>query len=369
MVYGALIKPSIAYIYRPMKLLFKKYGIRLGVSVLIYLFFRITAVQTPEEITTYNLGSVILSVLTVAVVLIVWEVCDLLTNYFVKKYPIEIVSYKRMIQFFTIIMVFTFPLVVLYIYFENYYIKVWLQYIEESNISVRFWSETTKAFVITGLVIGFKVFGLYMNHSAQVERDKARMQKELLRSKYESLKNQLNPHFLFNSYSVLSTLIHQDPELASDFLNQLSKMYRYILENKENEMVSLEKEFKFLESYMFLLKTRHEEGIMLENRVALDTTRYFVPTLALQMLIENAVKHNTFSAEQPLLIKIFNEGEDYLVVSNEIRKKGGTVSSTRVGLENICKRYNIHSKKQVVVNNSNNFFIVKLPILPSLKAI
>lgn len=348
---------------------FKKYGIRLGVAVLIYLFFKITAAQTLEEMTTYNLKSAILSGLTIFVVLIVWQVCDLLSDYFVKKYPIEIVSNKRLIQLFTTITVFTFPLVVLYIYFENYYIKVWLQSIEENNISAEFWSETTKAFVITWLIIGFKVFRLYIDHTAQVEQDKVRMQKELLRSKYESLKSQLNPHFLFNSYSVLSTLIHQDPELASDFLNQLSKMYRYILDNKKNEMVSLDQEFKFLDSYLFLLKTRHEEGIIIENKVKLNATRYFVPTLALQMLIENAIKHNTFSVDQPILIKIFNEGEDYLVVRNEIRRKGGEVSSTKIGLENICKRYNIHSEKQVVVNQNNNFFTVKLPILPSLKAI
>ncbi|MCG8320596.1 MAG: histidine kinase [Cytophagales bacterium] len=359
----------MTYFYSVMKRSLKKYSIRLGVSILIYLFFKITAAQTPGEMTTYNLNSAILSVLTVLVVLVIWEVCDLVSNYFVKKYPIEIVSNKRLIQLFTTITIFTFPLVVLYIYFENYYIKVWLAYIEQSNISTQFWSETTKAFVITWLVIGFKVFGLYINHSAQVERDKAHMQKELLRSKYESLKSQLNPHFLFNSYSVLSTLIHQDPDLASDFLNQLSKMYRYILDNKENEMVSLDQEFKFLDSYLFLLKTRHEEGIVIENQVKLNTARYFVPTLALQMLIENAIKHNTFSVERPLLIKIFNEGEDYLVVSNEIRKKDSTVSSTKVGLENICKRYNIHSEKQVVVNRNNNFFTVKLPILPSLNTI
>ena len=352
-----------------MKRRLRKYGIRLGVAILIYLFFKITSAQTPEELTIYDLKSAILFSLTTFVVLIVWEVCDLLSNYFVKKYPIEIVSNKRLIQLFTTIMVFTFPLVVLYIYFENYYIKVWLQCIQESNISTEFWSETTRAFVITGVVIGFKVFGLYINYSSQVERDKAQMQRELLRSKYESLKSQLNPHFLFNSYSVLSTLIHQDPDLASDFLNQLSRMYRYILDNKENEMVTLDQEFKFLDSYLFLLKTRHEEGIMIENNVKLDTTRYFVPTLALQMLIENAIKHNSFSVDQPLLIRIFNEGEDYLVVRNEIRKKGAPVSSTKVGLENICKRYNIHSEKQVVVNQNNSFFTVKLPILPSLNAI
>ena len=352
-----------------MKRQFRKYGLRLGVAVLIYLFFKVTAAQTPEEMTVYDLKSVILSVLTIFVVLIVWEVCDLVSDYFVKKYPIDIVSNKRLVQLFTTITVFTFPLVVLYIYFENYYIKVWLECIEESNMASEFWSETTKAFVITWLIIGFKVFGLYINYSAQVERDKSQMQKELLRAKYESLKSQLNPHFLFNSYSVLSTLIHQDPDLASDFLNQLSKMYRYILDNKENEMVSLEQEFKFLESYLFLLKTRHEEGIIIENKVNLKKTRYFVPTLALQMLIENAIKHNTFSVDQPLIIKIFNEGEDYLIVKNEIRKKDAMVSSTKVGLENICKRYNIHSEKQVVVHQNNSFFTVKLPILPSLKVI
>lgn len=347
----------------------KKYGGRLGIGILIYMFFKITHAETLEHITEWDLKTKILLILTIFVVLIVWEVCDHVTNFYVKKYPIDVATNKRLVQLFVTITLFTFPLVALYIYFENYHIKVWLNCIEESKMATEFWSETMKAFVITWLIIGFKVFRLQIDHTGKIEMDRAQMQKELLRSKYESLKSQLNPHFLFNSYSVLSTLIHQNPDLASDFLSKLSKMYRYILDNKENQMVSLEQEFKFLESYLFLLKTRHEDGIVVENNLNLDMKKFYVPTLALQMLIENAIKHNLFSVEQPLIIKIFNENKDYLVVTNEIRKKGVVVNSTKVGLENICKRYNIQSEKQVVVNQNDKQFTVKLPILPSLKVI
>ncbi len=348
---------------------FKKYAGRLGIGLLIYLFFKVTHAESTADLADWGLKTKILLTLTVFVVLIVWEVSDYITNFFVKKYPLDVATNKRLLHLFLTVTLYTFPLVVAYIYFENYYIKVWLNCIEEHQLLSEFWSETVNAFVITWLIIGFKMFKLQVNHTTKIERDKDRMQKELLRSKYESLKSQLNPHFLFNSYSVLSTLIHKDPDQAVDFLNQLSKMYRYILDNKEKEMVSLEKEFNFLQSYLFLLKTRHEDGIVIQNKVDLAMKNFNVPTLALQMLVENAVKHNAFSQEQPLVIKLFNEGEDYLVVSNEIRRKGNVVNSTKVGLENICKRYNMQSERQVVVNHSGNNFTVKLPILPSLKMI
>ncbi len=352
-----------------MRAQFKKYGGRLGIGLLIYLFFKVTHAESTEELTTWDLKTKILLTLTIFVVVIVWEACDHITSYFVRKYPLDVGTNKRLMHLFFTVTLYTFPLVIAYIYFENYYIKVWLQCIEEEEMISEFWSETMNAFVITWLIIGFKMFHVQINHTAKIERAKDSMQKELLRSKYESLKSQINPHFLFNSYSVLTTLIHTNPDQAVDFLNQLSKMYRYILDNKENEMVSLEKEFKFLESYLFLLKTRHEDGILVDIEVSLDRKNFFVPTLALQMLIENAVKHNAFSQEQPLMIRIFNEKDDYLVVSNEIRRKGEVVNSTKVGLENICKRYNIQSEKQVVVNQTGSDFIVKLPILPSLNMI
>jgi len=346
----------------------KKYIGRFGAAVFIYLFFKVTSSHSPDQLTFYDTNTYIFFVLTVIVVVSVWEVCDRHKNFFLKKYHVDLTSKKRVIQLFIAITLTTFPLVMLYIYVENFHIKRWLDCIEESQLSTVFWSETTKALLITWMIIGFEIFKLYVKHSHQIEKDKARMQKELLLSKYESLKNQLNPHFLFNSYSVLTTLIHQNPDLAVDFLNQLSNMYRYILDNNSNQMVSLEQEFKFLESYLFLLKTRHENSIHINMNIGLELKNFFVPTLAVQMLIENAIKHNAFSVEHPLEINIFSEGQDFLVISNIIRKTGNRVYSTKIGLENICKRYNMHSERQVVVNQENNKFVVKLPILSMLPA-
>ena len=207
---------------------------------------------------------------------------------------------------------------------------------------------------------------LYYLNMRNMEVEQTRMQKELLSTRYESLKNQVNPHFLFNNFSVLTALIYEDADLAADFVAKLSRLYRYILDNKENEMVSLEKEFEFLDSYLFLLKIRHENSLKVERRVTIDPADFYVPTLSLQMLIENAVKHNNFSQEKPLTIKIYNEGDQFIIVQNGVNLKTSLSHSTKIGLENIKNRYTLKSDKKVLVYQSDQYFKVKLPMLSSL---
>ena len=122
-----------------------------------------------------------------------------------------------------------------------------------------------------------------------------------------------------------------------------------------------------MKSYIFLLKTRHEEGIDIKIDLRIDQETYFIPTLSLQMLIENAIKHNNFSKDNPMTIRIFNEEDDYLVVENELRSKKSEIQSTKVGLENIRKRYSYQSEKRVVIAESESHFTVKLPILTSMQ--
>ena len=187
----------------------------------------------------------------------------------------------------------TFPFVTGYVYFENYYLKDWLNCVIDSKSE--FYANITQSYVVTWLVISVQIIKVYHKTMRNMEVEQSRIQKELMRTQFESLKNQVNPHFLFNNFSVLDALIHKDSELASKYLAQLSKLYRYILDNKESEMVSLTKEMELLESYMFLLKIRHDDCIILENQVNIETSDFYIPTLSLQMLIENAVKHNSFS--------------------------------------------------------------------------
>ncbi|HNP16853.1 MAG TPA: histidine kinase [Fulvivirga sp.] len=342
----------------------KKYGFRVLVAVFVYFFFRITSENVEESVVNDPRVWSIIILFTTSVVLIIWEICDFVINYFSKHYPNHLTSKKMLASIFIMTTLATFPFVTGFIYFENYYLKVWLNCV--SNSYSVFLTDLPQGFVVTWLVISGEILRLYYINLRNMEVEQTRMQKELLRTQYESLKNQVNPHFLFNNFSVLTALIHKDADLASNFVTQLSKLYRYILDNKENEMVSLAREFECLDSYLFLLKIRHEESIHLEINIDIEAKDFYVPTLSLQMLIENAVKHNSFNKRNPLKIRIYNDAEQFIIVENVLNLKNGVRDSTKVGLENIKNRYNLKSDQKVVVYQSEGFFAVKLPMLTSL---
>lgn len=186
------------------------------------------------------------------------------------------------------------------------------------------------------------------------------LQKENAIANYENLKSQLNPHFLFNSLNALTNLVYEDPDKAVKFIKQLSEVYRYVLDTRNRELVDLKEELQFIDSYLFLQKIRF--GDNLRTNIHTSGNGKIAP-LALQLLIENAIKHNVVSFEAPLIITIKDEA-DFIIVENNLQKKK-TIGepSSGMGLENICKRYEFLSKKKVEVIESANTFKVKLPNL------
>jgi sensor histidine kinase YesM len=201
----------------------------------------------------------------------------------------------------------------------------------------------------------------FLLHWRQAALDAAKYERESIAARYESLKNQVNPHFLFNSFNALTNLVYEDQDKAVKFIKQLSDVYRYVLDTRDKEMVSLEEEMKFLRSYTYLQQIRFENKLVIEN--AIENQAINVAPLALQMLIENAIKHNVVSAADPLHVKLYREG-DYLVVENNLQPKATLgESSVGVGLENICKRYEFLSDKKVEISTGPHKFIVKLPVL------
>ena len=186
-------------------------------------------------------------------------------------------------------------------------------------------------------------------------------------AKFESLKSQIDPHFLFNSLNVLSSLIEENPENAQKFTSSLSKIYRYVLEQKDKELVSVAEELSFAKTYMNLLKMRFENSLFYEvGDVAGDSDFKVVP-LSLQLLLENTVKHNVVSEERPLHIKIYIENGS-LVVENNLQKKEDLGGGNGIGLQNIIDRYRIVTKRKVVVFESEDRFCFKIPILTKLIA-
>jgi hypothetical protein len=181
-------------------------------------------------------------------------------------------------------------------------------------------------------------------------------------AQFETLKNQIDPHFLFNSLNVLSSLIEENPDSAQKFTTSLSKVYRYVLEQKDKELVSVQEELAFAKTYMNLLKMRFENSVFYELPEEISNPEAKVVPLSLQLLLENTIKHNVVSQQRPLHIRIFEE-DGYLVVQNDLQKKEVLQDRRGVGLQNIVSRYGIITARKVHVEETQQHFTVKLPIL------
>ncbi len=181
-------------------------------------------------------------------------------------------------------------------------------------------------------------------------------------AKFETLKNQIDPHFLFNSLNVLSSLIEENPDQAQKFTTSLSKIYRYVLEQKDKELISVEEELSFAKTYMNLLKMRFENSITFELPTDFINNEAKVVPLSLQLLLENTIKHNVVSEHKPLHIKIYVEN-NYLIVQNNLQRKEVLQDRKGVGLQNIVNRYGLISERKVLIEENESFFKVMIPIL------
>ncbi|WP_299525653.1 sensor histidine kinase [Winogradskyella sp.] len=191
--------------------------------------------------------------------------------------------------------------------------------------------------------------------------EKELLKQQSLQNELTALKNQINPHFLFNALNSLNTLVRGNQE-ATTFVNELSYMYRYILQSGQQDLVTLNEELKFLNSYIYLIKTRYRNRFVLDINIPENTLNKNIPSLALQLLVENAIKHNEISEENPLKVSIYLENHT-IVVKNKIRSRSTLVHSTGQGLENINKRYKLLKGNEIMITKQNEFFIVKLPLI------
>ncbi|MEZ4816391.1 MAG: histidine kinase [Flavobacteriaceae bacterium] len=188
------------------------------------------------------------------------------------------------------------------------------------------------------------------------EISKQRIKQELL-----ALKNQINPHFLFNNLNTLSHLVSEKSQEAEAYIIQFSTIYRYLLEEKKADLVAIEKEFKMIHSFMYLLKIKHGDAVEFIYKTE-DFKNFKIATFTLQLLIENAVKHNIISPENKLFISIFVE-HPYLIVKNNVLQKANYIYSSGIGLDNIINRYKILSQKEVIIEETDKEFVVKIPII------
>jgi hypothetical protein len=200
----------------------------------------------------------------------------------------------------------------------------------------------------------------------QVETEK--WQKERAQMQLEALRAQVDPHFLFNSLNTATELVAEDPKRAEDYIQSLSKVYRYILETRDRELVRVEEELQFLNSYRHLLQTRFGDKLNIEINLPSGTMNQGIVPFALQLLVENAIKHNVVSSKQPLDVRIaLDEANQSLVVSNPLQPKLQSVVSTGTGLQNLRRSYGLLSDGVVEILEQAGNFVVKLPILPSVQ--
>lgn len=223
-------------------------------------------------------------------------------------------------------------------------------------------SDYTFSITIT-VIVSFVMHAFYFYRRYQENRVKEqKIIAGVASARFESLKNQIDPHFLFNSLNVLSSLIEEDPDNAQRFTTSLSKVYRYVLEQKDKELVSVAEELSFAKTYMNLLKMRFENSLQCELPQSLSNPDSYVVPLSLQLLLENTIKHNVVSPQRPLHIRIYEE-DGYLVVQNHLQKKEVLQDRRGVGLQNILSRYAILTSRKVVISDHADHFTVKIPVL------
>lgn len=184
-----------------------------------------------------------------------------------------------------------------------------------------------------------------------------------LQQEFDNLKEKVNPHFLFNCFNTLASLITENKAMAGKFLDELSKVYRYLLQSNEDGMSTVENEVKFIRSYFQLISTRYGDRVQLKIQIDRKYYGYLLPSLSLQLLVENAVKHNVISRQQPLEIEIFTTEGKQLVVNNNLNLKSTKEKSTRIGLLNIESKYRLMNQEGFQVIPGEKYFMVVLPLL------
>lgn len=280
-----------------------------------------------------------------------------ISNWLDKNHPWLRNPLKRLILQVSLTIGFTFLvifIVLVVIYFLN----------QDSNFSAHifesgvFMIKTAIIFLPLSLLITYAIT-FFINWKKSVVMQE-QMKREQLALQYETLKSQVNPHFLFNSLNAITSLISTDPNKAIVFVKKLSDVFRYVLEQKDNEIIPLHAELDFLDAYIFMQKIRFGENLTVNIDVS-DRTPYIVP-LSLQMLIENAIKHNVISKEYPLTISISTKNANYLAVTNNLKKKPA-LDSNNLGLENIKSRYEFFTSIPVIVTESEIEFRVEIPLI------
>ncbi|MFB6457173.1 sensor histidine kinase [Chitinophaga sp. Hz27] len=242
-----------------------------------------------------------------------------------------------------------------------------LSYIQQQILTHINFGPTMLMFEVRGVLINLTfymfihlIYQTYQNQRVSIELERSKM--DNLAAQFELLRQQVNPHFLFNTLNTLKYMVESGDEHSVDFILKLSDFYRFTLENRKLDLITMSEELKILDAYIYLLHARFEEGLDVSIDVSEEHKAAVVPPFTLQLLVENAIKHNVVSWDKPLQVKIFSEG-DTIVVSNNLQPKITPEVSTGIGLENINERYDHLISKNIEIIPDTKSFTVKLPVI------
>ena len=217
---------------------------------------------------------------------------------------------------------------------------------------------------ITSCVVTGSCYIIYLNRRQQhiiVENQQLKLENIL--AQYETLKSQLNPHMLFNSLNTLRSLIREEPIKAQNYTQELSNVLRYVLQENDSQKITLSDEMEFIEAFIYLLIMRYEDNLLFDIQIDKRFNQYVLPPMSLQVLIENAVKHNEISKRHPLKVTIKTDETGMLLVCNPIQPKITDNMGTGIGLNNLVKRYRLIFNKEVIINSDNSNFCVSIPLI------
>lgn len=271
------------------------------------------------------------------------------------RFPTEAQNRRRLM--------YTIALNTLYIFFVLYFLFYFFGKSGEPDMPAPLLTSLMSGFVLSVFIVSIYEAAFSYHRVSKVEAEKKELMRINLQGQFDSLKGQVNPHFLFNSLNSLRQLVLKNPEQAARYVEEMSDVYRYLLRNNDSELTPLKNELDFIQSYCHLLKTRFGEGLQVSINVDEPFLQYCLPPLTLQMLFENCVKHNVISTTQPLHIKVRTNGAAHLQVSNNLQKKMQTVQSEKIGLANIITKYRYLGQPDVTITETADEFIVTLPLI------
>lgn len=340
-----------------------KYGIRIVILYLFSVVFKSFDLTFPHNFDAFLFRGQAFSLMYVVFGLLVWEGAVRLSGYIERDVYNHRVSRKLI---FLCLSLLVYGLLASWLFglcYSVFDILLFGNYEAWKSFASFSYDLNFGTFLFYLLILAYSGIVFYYKSWKESQVNAERLMRENIQAKYDVLKSQIDPHFFFNSLSVLTNLVYKSADLSAEYITQLAKSYRYILDKKFENLVTIKTELEFLESYSFLIRIRHQSSIEFNIKISEAVQcEGMVPPATLQMLVENAVKHNRFSANDPLHICITEEA-GILVVTNDLRKRAGVQHSMGLGLENISKRYELTSDRRIEIIETTDKFIVKVPII------